>query len=72
MGYLTHVTTMTSEETGNSSRLTWEPYFVTVRITGSTYRLLQEERSILWEVLVSVIVRQDSYEDMSNSEWSPR
>jgi hypothetical protein len=37
------------------------------------YRVIQEERAIFWEVIVSVIVREKSfYEHVSNCEWALR
>jgi len=33
------------------------------------YRVIQEERSVFWEVVVSVIVRQTVCMDMSNCDW---
>lgn len=38
--------------------------------SAGLYRVIQEERSVFWEVLVSVIVRRKSlYEHVSSSEW---
>lgn len=40
---------------------------------GLIYRVIHEERSVLWEVTVSVIVRKkSSYEYVCNYEWLPR
>jgi hypothetical protein len=36
------------------------------------YRVIQEERSIFSEVIVSVIVKRSSYEQLCNPEWLPR
>ena len=38
------------------------------------YRVVQEETSVFWEVIVSVIFKKKkgSYEHVSNSEWLPR
>ena len=33
------------------------------------YRMIQEEISIFWKVMVSIIVRKISYERVSTSEW---
>jgi hypothetical protein len=33
--------------------------------------MIKEERSILWEEIVSVIVEKSSNDDVSNSEWLP-
>ena len=42
-------------------------------IVMSVYRAIQEEKSMFWEVTVSVIVRNIfSYERVSNSEWLSR
>jgi hypothetical protein len=38
----------------------------------SVYRVIQEERSIFWEVTVRVIVTKSSYEYESNYDWLPR
>ena len=37
--------------------------------TDYLYRVIQEERSISWEVMISVIVREKTYEHVSHSEW---
>ena len=39
---------------------------------GDTYRVIQEERSILWEVILSIIVRQKNSNERPNFEWLPR
>jgi hypothetical protein len=36
------------------------------------YRMIQEEISIFWKVMVSIIVRKISHEHVSNSEWLPK
>jgi hypothetical protein len=36
------------------------------RTPSSTYRVIQEEMSIFWEVKISVSVRKNSYEPDSN------
>jgi hypothetical protein len=36
------------------------------------YRVIQEERPIFWEVILTAIVRKSSYERVSNCEWLPR
>ena len=39
-------------------------YFVTIRTMGSTYRVIQDERSIFWQVIVSVTVRKKVHINM--------
>jgi hypothetical protein len=36
------------------------------------YRVIQEGKSIFWEVMISVIVREKLYEYVSDSELLPR
>jgi len=36
------------------------------------YRVIEEERSLFWEVIVSVTVRKCSYVHESNCEWLSR
>ena len=37
-----------------------------------TYRVIQEERSVFWEVIVRVVVRISAHELVYNSEWLPK
>jgi hypothetical protein len=41
-------------------------------VHDQTYRVFQEERSIFFEVIVSVIVRKKIHMNVSNSELLPR
>jgi len=43
-----------------------------LHISFFMYRVIQEEKQILWEVIVSVIVRKNSFKPVSISEWLPR
>ena len=36
------------------------------------YRVIQEERSIFCQVIISIIVRKEFHEHVSNSDWLPR
>jgi hypothetical protein len=35
-------------------------------------QVIKEKRSIIWEVILSVIVRKKSYDHVANSEWLQR
>ena len=40
-----------------------------IRFGNSVYRVIQEGRSLFWVMVVSVTVRKNSYEHVTNSEW---
>ena len=43
---------------------------VTLPAHNSVYKVIQEERSVFWELTVLVIIRKNrSYDHVSNSEW---
>jgi hypothetical protein len=53
--YVTHMSMATAQKTRKYKYL--GPNLVTVRIMGSTYRLLQEEKSVFCKMIVSAIAR---------------
>jgi hypothetical protein len=47
--------------------------FQCVLITSlKTYRVIQEEWSVFWEVILRVVVRKSSHLHVCNSEWLPK
>jgi len=48
-------------------------FFYTLSMSRCIYRVIQEEKSIFWELIsIGHCERKCSYENVSNSEWLPR